>query len=112
MFDKKNNRGKRKGGYIFTVRKHPEKGIMSTILGIISILSIGAAIYLTYRNGGNARPQYGAALFLVTLFSLGGLALGALSRAEKDNYYFFPHLGIGLNALSLAMISFILYAGI
>ncbi len=68
--------------------------------------------YLAYRNGGDALPQYGAAVFLVTLFSIAGLVLGILSRIEKDNYYLFPHLGIGLNVLCLAMISFILYAGI
>lgn len=112
MFRKTNKKEKKRSGYIFTVRKHPEKGIMSTILGIMSVLSVVAAVYLTYRNGGDAKPQYGAAVFLVTLFSLAGLALGVLSRVEKDNYHLFPHLGIGLNALCLAMISFILYAGI
>lgn len=112
MVQKKSHKGRRKGGYIFTVRKHPEKGIMSTILGVLSILSVWAAVWLTYRNGGEALPQYGAAVFLVTLFSLAGLVLGIFSRVEKDNYYLFPHLGIGLNTLCLAMISFILYAGI
>ena len=100
MFRKKSEKGRRKGGYIFTVRKHPEKGIMSTILGVLSILSVGAAIYLTYRNGGNA------------IRDLAGLVLGILSRVEKDNYYLFPHLGIGLNVFCLAAISYILYAGI
>ncbi|MDE7014319.1 MAG: hypothetical protein K2P19_06535 [Kineothrix sp.] len=112
MFHKENHKGGRKGGYIFTVRKHPEKGIMSTILGVLSLISIGAAVYLTYSHGGSAKPQYGAAVFLVTLFSLAGLVLGILSRIEKDNYYLFPHLGIGLNVLSLGAVSFILYAGI
>ncbi len=112
MFHRKNQKGRKKGGYIFTVRKHPEKGIMSMILGILSLLSVGAAVYLAYRNGGDAQPQYAAAVFLVTLFSLAGLVLGVLSRVEKDNYYLFPHLGIGLNMLCLAAISYILYAGI
>ena len=112
MFHKENRRGGRRGGYIFTARKHPEKGIMSTVLGTLSLISIGAAVYLTYRQGGQAKPQYGAAVFLVTPFSLAGLILGILSRIEKDNYYLFPHLGIGLNVLSLGAISFILYAGI
>ncbi len=111
MFRKKSEKGRDKG-FIFTNKKHTEKGIMSTILGVLSILSVGAAIYLTYRNGGNAQPQYAAAVFLVTLFSLAGLVLGILSRVEKDNYYLFPHLGIGLNVFCLAAISYILYAGI
>lgn len=112
MFYKAEQGNRKKSGYIFTAKKHPEKGIMSAILGIISLSSIAAAVFLTYQNGGNAKPQYAAALFLVTLFSLVGLILGILSRMEKDKYYLFPHLGIGFNALSLSLISFILYVGL
>lgn len=112
MFHKENQRNNRKSSFIFTSRRHPEKGIMSAILGVISIISIIAAVYLSYKNGGNAKPQYGAAVFLVTLFALTGMVLGVMSRLEKENYHLFPHLGIGLNFLSLAMISFILYSGI
>ncbi|TCL59005.1 hypothetical protein EDD76_105181 [Kineothrix alysoides] len=109
--NRRNYRTSRKGGYIFTTKKHPEKGIMSTALGIISIISIAAAVYLSYRNAGAAVTQYGAAVFLVTLFSLAGLVLGILSRMEKDRYYLFSYLGIGFNVVVLAMISIILYAG-
>ena len=112
MFRKDNHREGKKSGYIFTVKKHPEKGIMSMILGVISVLSIAAAVYLAYRNNGNAVSRYGAAVFLATLFSLAGMVLGVLSRMEKDNYYLFPHLGIILNLIALAMVSLILYAGI
>lgn len=112
MFGREKHKEKRRNGYIFTARKHPEKGIMSAILGGISAVSIAAAVWLTCRNGGSAKPQYGAVIFLVTLFSITGLVLGVLSRMEKDNYYLFPNLGIGLNFVSLAMISMILYAGI
>lgn len=112
MFRKEKQADNRKSSYIFTAKKHPEKGIMSTILGVISMISIIAAVYLSYKNGGNAKPQYGAAVFLVMIFALIGITLGVLSRLEKDNYYLFPHLGIAFNFLALAMISFILYAGI
>lgn len=112
MYQKKKQKAGKRGAYVFTARKHPEKGIVSVILGTVSLLSIGAAVYLTYQNGGNAEPQYGAVLFLVMLYAMAGLTLGVLSRTEKDIYYLFPHMGIGLNFLSLAMISMILYAGI
>lgn len=112
MNRKKNPRGNnRKGGYIFTAKRHPERGIMSTILGIISIFSVIIAVYLAYRNKGNAQPQYGAVIFLVTIYSLVGMIIGVLSRMEKDIYHLFPYLGIGLNIAALTMISMILYAG-
>lgn len=111
MSRKENRTGGRKGAYIFTAKRHPEKGIMSTILAVIAILSIGAAIYQAFKNGGNAVPQYGAVVFLSMIFSLVGMVLGVLSRMEKDNYYLFPYLGIGLNLVALLMVSMILYAG-
>ena len=112
MFRKENHREGRKSGYIFTVKTHTKKGIMSVILGVISIFSIVAAIYLTYKNKGSAIPEYGAAVLLAMLFSLIGMVLGVVSRVEKDQYYFFPNLGIFLNFMGLAMVSMILYAGV
>ncbi|NLL76586.1 MAG: hypothetical protein GX235_05005 [Clostridiales bacterium] len=109
--NRRNHHKGRKSGYIFTAKKHTEKGIMATILGIISAVSVTAAIYLSYKNKGAAVTQYGAAVFLVTLFSLTGLILGILSRMEKDRYYLFSYLGIGFNTAVLAIISIILYAG-
>lgn len=101
----------RKGSYIFTSKKHPERGIMSTILGIISIASMAAAIYMTYMDGGNAKPQFGAVGLLVTIFAFAGIILGVLGKMEKERYYLFPWLGIVLNLLALVMVSMVLYAG-
>lgn len=101
----------RKGGFIFTSKRHPEKGIMASILGMISILSLMAAVYFTTVNKGEARPQYGAVGLIVTLFSLGGMILGIMAAMEKEKFRLFPVLGIVLNLVALAMISMILYAG-
>lgn len=101
----------RKKGYIFTNKKHSEKAIMSTILGIISIVSLLIVVFLTYRKGGNAPAGYGVTGILVTLFSLIGLVLGILTIKEKDRYYLFPGLGIVFNLLALVGIGFILYIG-
>lgn len=100
-----------KSGYIFTNKNHPEKGIMSTILGVISIASIWIAVYLTFRNKGQAEFRYGTVVFLTMIFSFIGIGLGVSSRMEKDKFYFFSYTGIIFNMLSLAAISFILYAG-
>lgn len=104
MFQKKN--------YIFTNRKHPEKGIMSTILGTIALGSLMLAVYFTYQNQGNALPRYGAVGLLSTLFGLAGMTLGIMSCMERDRYHVFSWTGIGLNLLMLIAAGFILYFGI
>ena len=84
---------------------------MSTILGIISTVSLGIVVYLTYRNGGNATVGYGVTGLLATLFSIVGLTLGIITVRNKEYYRLFPWLGVGLNLLALGSISLILYLG-
>ena len=101
----------RKSGYMFTNKNHPEKAIMSSVLGIICLFSIALSVYYSFQSAGQAAFQYGTVILLTLIFSLAGETLGVISKFEKEKFYFFSYLGITLNTLSLAAISFILYAG-
>lgn len=100
-----------KKSFMFTNKEHTLKGIMATILGMISIVSLGYIIVNSYRNDGQVPLQYGAVAFLTMLFAFAGIVLGVLSKSERDKFYFFSYLGIVLNVLVLAALSVILYAG-
>ena len=101
----------RRPGYKFTNRIHPKRAIMGTILGIISLVSLFLAIYLSYANGGNNPGSAGMTGLLITLFSIVGLVLGIITIMERDRYHLFPVLAIVLNVIALGGISLILYAG-
>lgn len=101
----------RKNTYIFTNKSHTGRGIMASILGVISLTTLGYTVVMSYQSRGEIPRQYGAAALLVTVFALAGAVLGVISRTEKDKYYFFSYLGIILNVLALGMVSIILYAG-
>ncbi len=94
---------------MFTDKKHPEKGIMSTALGVISVVTIICAVVMAYKNGGEAEARYGVAVMFCLLYSIGGLVLGILSRMERDIFKLFPTVGIILNALSLIWVGLLLY---
>ena len=98
--------------YIFTDKHETKKGVMSSVLGALSVISIVLAVYGTFQNQGEALVKYGAAVLFALLFSLAGLVLGILSRTVQDRFYFFSYLGMTLNALALAGIAFIIYAGV
>lgn len=100
-----------KNSYMFTNKSHTQKGIMATILGVISLITLVYALVMSYRNAGQIPGQYGAAALLVTIFAFVGVGLGMVSRTERDKFYFFSYLGIFLNVLALMIISAILYAG-
>ncbi len=101
---------KRKG-YKFTNKTQSKRAIMSLILGIISLISLFAAIWRTFRAGGQATVGYGFTGLLATLFSLTGLVLAILPIYEKKYYYLIPILGVVVNVLALAWISLILSMG-
>ena len=88
--------------YKFTEKRHSYKGIMSTNLGQIGIITIVVCVWLGYLRRGEVPYSYGAALFLAELMSMVGLGLGLAGRFDIDRYYFLPNLGILLNGLVLA----------
>ena len=55
--------------FIFTNKDYSPKSIMSTVLGLIDIASLGYIVYLTYKNKGVSLPRYGATGLLITIFS-------------------------------------------
>ncbi len=101
----------RKPGYIFTNKRHSNRAIMSTILGIISSLSLAAVIYLSSVQAGAIPGGYGITGFLVAVFSVTGLILGIVTAVEKDRYKLFPCLGILFNVIALLGIGLVVYVG-
>ena len=97
----------KKNSYMFTSREHTQRGIMSTILGVIALATLAYTIIMSYFRA----LQYGAAALLVMIFAFVGIVLGLVSKTERDKFYLFSYLGIGLNVLALVVVSVILYAG-
>lgn len=100
-----------KRNYIFTNKKHPQRAIMSTILGIISMVSLIIVIYLTYLKDGQAPISYGLTGLLIVMFSFTGLLLGLFSLKESDRYHLFQWIGLIVNGIVLIAMAFIIYAG-
>lgn len=97
--------------YIFTNKKHSNRAIMATILGIISLVSMGIVLFLTYRNDGEAAAGFGVTGLLAMVFSVIGLGMGIVTLRDKSYYRLFPVLGTALNLAALGGISLILYVG-
>jgi len=101
-----------KKNYMFTNKSHPERGIMSTILGILSDGAIGLAVFSSFKADGASSARLACAVILALVFGIAGLVLGIMSRLEKDRFYFFPNLGIILHSIAVIAIAYILYVGV
>lgn len=98
-------------GYIFTDKAESKKGMMSAFFGVLSLASLILAVYRSFEEKGADIVRYGVVGLLCLIFAGVGLVLGILARMEEDKFYLFAGIGIVLNVLTLAGISFILYAG-
>lgn len=84
---------------------------MATILGLISLVSLGIVLFMTYRSAGEAAVGFGFTGLFATVFSAVGLGMGIVTFQDKSYYRLFPVLGTLLNFAALGGISLILYAG-
>jgi hypothetical protein len=98
-------------GYIFTNKDNAKKGIMSAVLGVISIITLVLVIYFSFLRKGLIPERYAAAMLVTSAFSITGLGLGLAGMFEKDKFHLFPGLGMLLNTIALGLASFIIYAG-
>lgn len=98
-------------GYIFTDKVESKRGMLSTFFGVLSFISLILAVHESFLGEGAALVKYGVVGLLCLIFAVAGLVLGILAKMEEDKFYLFAWLGILFNGLTLAGISFILYAG-
>ena len=102
----------RRERYIFTDKKHPEKGIFSAAMGAIAVTSIVLAVKNAFDLGGSATPAYAVAVILAFVIAVIGFVFGVLSHKEKDVFYLFPNFGIFFNGLALLASIAILLMGL
>ena len=98
--------------YIFTDKRESKKGILSAMLGAMSLISVFLTVYFTWQNHGTAYVRYGVVALLCLIFSAAGLVLGIMAKLEEDKFYLFAWIGIVLNALTLLGIGGIVAVGV
>jgi tellurite resistance protein TehA-like permease len=94
---------------IFTRKQNANTGIMSTILGIIAILTLVLLVYLSFRQKGIIPERYAATMLLATTFSIIGVLLGVIGILQRERYRFFPLLGLSLNGIALVATALIVF---
>lgn len=79
--------------YSFAEKRHPASGIISAVMGGISLLFFVAMVVVSYYKWGRAGIYAGAFGLSGMIFALAGFILGIASFSEKDIKYKYPKLG-------------------
>lgn len=92
----------------FSGRSHSKKGIASTVMAGIAWCIFLALCVCSTGAGGNADIKIGILGLLDVAFCIAGMVTAFHGFQERDVFYVFPGVGMGLNGL-LVVIYFILY---
>ena len=90
-------KNKKKHKVKFTEKKQSVQGILSAVVGIITVLILAFVLYKTTTSGGTSGLLIGVAGFLVLACSIVGMVLSARSFKQKDIYYVWPIVGLVTN---------------
>lgn len=93
----------RKSALKLTTKIHTRFGILSFILGILSIIFFVIAVSISaFSNRGFNIVQYQIGIFeiLAMLLSLVGIAYGIVGETTKDTYKIYAHLGLGISIIA------------
>lgn len=96
----------RKSALKLTTKMHTGFGIVSFILGMMSIVFFVIAVFISaFENRGVESVQYKIGVFEIAamLFCLVGIIYGLVGETTKDTYKRYAHLGIIINVLAFIL---------
>lgn len=85
--------------YSFAEKRNSGNGIVSTIMGVISLVFFVAMVYASYYTRGDAGIYAGAFGVCGIIFALAGFIVGVISFSEKDIKYKYPKIGSILSGI-------------
>lgn len=97
MREKKNN-------LKLTSKVHTGFGIVSSALGILSIIFFTIAVVTSAfedRNILTVQYKIGIMETIAIIMSIIGISYGLVGETKKDHYRIFAHIGIGLNVIAM-----------
>jgi len=93
----------RKRSIKFTDKSHATNGIISTILGGISVVLMIVLIIISYSKSGAAGVYTGSIGLTACIIAVIGLITGISSFKERERYYLFSKIGSLLNIIIIAL---------
>ena len=95
----------------FSVKETKLPTIFGMCLGVISVVTVGLLLFMTYRQGGKATLSYAFAGVLASVFSVLGLILSILCIIDHYQHHAIGWAGIVLNGIAALSMAGILYTG-
>lgn len=88
--------------YSFEEKRHSQRGITSTVLGIAALLIFLVLIYIACYYNGSGGAYLGSIGLTAMVLTVYGLICGLRSFQERNKIYTFSKIGSILNGILIA----------
>ncbi|MFT3983421.1 MAG: DUF6142 family protein [Lachnospiraceae bacterium] len=103
---------KKKKSFMFSSRHQSEIGILSLVLGVVSLGGMAGAILVSFLGRGETALRLGGVGLFAVLADVIGIVAGCMSLQERDIFVWLPRAALILNLLALALWIYLIMMGI
>lgn len=103
---------KKKETIQFSGRRHTRLGILSAVIGIVSVIGFIIVSIISGINGGEGGLIIGIAGILLFALSLLGFIMSYKALKQKDIFYRFPMTGLVVNGIMMIVYVILYVMGI
>jgi len=103
---------KKKKSFMFTSKHQSENGIISLVIGLISVVSVIVCVIISYANRGDATKQLGGVGFFAAIGDILGIIAGSISLKERDVFLWVPRIGLWTNIVMLVVWALLIIFGL
>mgnify|MGYP000951469839 FL=1 len=103
---------KKKETIQFSGRRHTRLGILSAVIGIVSVIGFIIVSIVSGINGGEGGLIIGIAGILLFALSLLGFIMSYKALKQKDIFYRFPMTGLVVNGIMMIVYVILYVMGI
>ena len=97
--------------YKFSDKSPTLGGTISTIMGVVALLTFVWGVFVSFKAKGNAGAEVGTCAIIASLLALIGLIIGLISFKEDDKFYLLSKIGSLLCGILLVVMIAIFLMG-
>lgn len=102
----------KKKSFMFTTKHQSVNGLISLVIGIISVLALICCVVISYRNRGDLLLRYGGVGLFATIGNFVGIVASLISLNERDIFVWVPRTGLIINLVMVIIWALLLISGI
>lgn len=103
---------RKKKSFMFTTKHQSVNGLISFVVGIISVLALIACIVIAFGNRGELLQRFGGVGLFGVLGNIVGVVAALISLNERDIFVWVPRTGLIINMLMIVIWVLLLLSGL